>query len=205
MGCVGAIGITVFVRIMTESKPRCVKCRGFLVVDYGFINGQTETYARCINCGWQGRVDIPAVPDQPEVEVVTTMPKRIDKCKGCGKQREIQGRGKCGSCYQAELRAEKANKEAILQQANQQAVVSGCGEASKSAQERSSDRLASQVKQGQKHSGIDALLNHPEAHTLVLQLPDDVWQSLQDHEVTAIDIVGLLHDLVNLRLVRVAA
>jgi hypothetical protein len=53
--------------------------------------------------------------------------------------------------------------------------------------------------------GISSLLHHPEAHTLVLQLPDDVWQSLQEHEVTPADIVELLRDLVNLRLVKVAA
>jgi hypothetical protein len=210
-----------------------------------FNHVETEFFAKCLNCGWLGQMKAPQVDDHIDMEVVREMPKRIDKCKGCGRKAEIQGRGKCGTCYHAELRAEKASKEAVLEKVVAEPVAeflvldetppcAACGlkspytplneyrecprcglnyDTGKAFQfpevnlAPPSDSVKRQVVNEflGRPSGLDALLNHPENHQLLLDLPNDVFQSLADHQITAADIIELLRDLVNLRLRRVAA
>lgn len=184
------------------ARPACPKCRGFLSVDTVYYNHvETECFAKCLNCGWLGQMKAPQVDDHIEMEVVHEMPKRIDKCKGCGRKAEIQGRGKCGSCYQAELRAEKANKEAVM--AN--LVKADDFFSEPAAVEAPIVKAPAAVLDFPRTCGLDALLNYPGNHQMLLDLPDDVFQSLADYQITAADIIELLRDLVNLRLRRVAA
>jgi hypothetical protein len=74
--------------------------------------------------------------------------KPIRECKGCGEVRTIQGRGKCGSCYHKELRAEQAGRaekhEQVKEnvQAHQKEIPSGDAAVSVNVRSRQSPPFA---------------------------------------------------------------